>query len=172
MKAHKLATAGLLTAIQIITLLIAYVVPTIKLALLFAVSLYPGILLHIGFDKKAVFASFAASAILLVFLIQIPELQGGFIAFFGWYALVHEGTKKMARIKKQLIRWALFAVSAGLMYLVVRFVFPLELKYELWIIAITGAVAFIAMQAIYELCVREIIRRTKIKSINGKITFK
>ncbi len=172
MKTKNIAISGLITALQVLTLSISYIIPTINLALLFAASLYPGILLRIGIGRKAVFVSVAASSVLTIFLIQIPVIQGGFIAFFGWYALIHQGTIKMGMAKKQLFRWAFFALSAGLMYLAVLFIFPVELKYALWIFVAAGIAAFVIMQALYEFTVRELIKKTKIKSIDGKITFK
>ena len=172
MKPRTVATAGMLIALQVITLLIAYIVPTIKLALLFASSVYSGILIRIGFSKKAVTVSFFAASILTVFLIQIAEIQAAFIAFFGWYGLIHEATKNMGLIKKQAVRWLCFLASAALMYIGLTYIVPIQINYSIWIITLAFSAAFILMQFLYEFTVREFIIRTKIKLKDGKIVFK
>jgi hypothetical protein len=172
MKSRDIAIAGIVTALQIITLLISYIIPTIKLALLFAASVYPGVLLRIGVKRRTVASSFLASAALAVFLVQVPEIQAGFIALFGWYAILHEGTKHMHKIRQQLIRWAGFIAAAGLVYIAFTYIVPIEIGYALWIIALAGIAAFIAMQLLYEFTVRELIKVTKIRLYDGKIMFK
>ncbi len=172
MKARDIALASILIALQIITLLISYIMPTIKLALLFAASVYPGVLLRIGVKRRTIVASFFASAALVVFLVQVPEIQAGFIALFGWYALLHESTKHMHKISQQLIRWTGFMLAAGGMYLAFTYIVPIEIGYALWIVALAGVAAFALMQILYELVVCEVIKFTKIRLINGKIKFK
>ena len=172
MRARDIALASILTALQIITLLISYVIPTIKLALLFAAALYPGVLLRIGVKRRTVTASFFASAALTVLLVQVPEIQAGFIALFGWYALLHEGTKHMHAIRRQLIRWAGFISAAGLAFIAFTYIVPIEITYALWAAALAGAAAFIVMQILYEFTVREFIKLSKIRLIDGKIKFK
>jgi hypothetical protein len=172
MKARELAIAGLLAALQILTLLLAYVIPTIKIALLFAASAYPGVLLRIGVKKRAVLVSYLSAAVLTVFLIQIPEIQAGFAVFFGWYGLLHEATKPMKPAIKQAVRWAGFLAAAALMYASVLYFVDIEFKYALWAMALLGAAAFVIMQFIYEFTVREFIKISKIGYLDGKITFK
>ncbi len=172
MKARAIALAGMITSLQILTLALAYIIPTINLALLFAAALYPGILLRIGFNKKAAFTSFITSAALIIFLIQIPEIQVAFISFFGWYGFLHESTKKIKKIKQQIIRWLCFLLSAVLMYIAVTYFVSIQINYALWIIILAGLVAFTAMQFLYEFTVKGIVKKGKIKFIDGKITFK
>ena len=172
MKARELATAGLLVALQVLTLLLAYVIPTIKLALLFAASVYTGVLLRISFKKQALLAAYIAAAVLAVLLIQIPEIQVGFAVFFGWYPLVHEVTKPLTPISRQAVRWAGFLLAAAAMYAAITFFIDIEFKYAMWIMALLGAAAFTAMQFLFELTVKEFIKITKICLNDGKITFK
>jgi hypothetical protein len=172
MKARNAALAGILISLQVITLLISYIIPTIKLALLFAASIYPGVLLRIGISRRTIAVSYLASAALVIFLVQVPEMQAGYALLFGWYALLHESTRQMPFAKQQLIRWAGFILSAGLFYLAVTYILAIETGYALWIIALAGAAAYVMMQAVYELVVREVIKLTKIRLFNGKIKFK
>ena len=172
MKTRDIAITGILIALQILTLLIVYLLPTIKLTLLVAVSLYSGILLRIGVKKKAVLVAYIAASILMILLIQVPQIQIAFIAFFGWYGLMHESTRNMPLLKKQLIRWAGFFVSMTVLYLIIRFVVPIELNYALWIIALAGTLAFLAFQFAFEIVVKEFIKMTHINFFNGKITFR
>ena len=81
MKSRDIAIAGIVTALQIITLLISYIIPTIKLALLFAASVYPGVLLRIGVKRRTVASSFLASAALAVFFGTGARDTGGVYSF-------------------------------------------------------------------------------------------
>jgi hypothetical protein len=172
MKARELAIAGLLVALQILTLLLAYVLPTIKLALLFAACLYSGVLLRIGIKYKVVLLAYVSSVVLTVFIIQIPQIQVTFAAFFGWYGILHEATKSKRRVKQQSLRWLGFATAAATLYVLITYVVHIELEYALWLMALLGAAAFIAMQLIYEFAVREFVKISKISYSDGRITFK
>lgn len=171
MKAREIAIAGLLAALQVLTLLLAYVIPTIKLALLFAASVYPGVLLRIGVKKRAVFTSYISAAVLTVLLVQIPEIQAGFAVFFGWYGLLHESTKNIRPIKRQVLRWAGFLAAALAFYVAILYFVNIQFKYALWVMALLGAAAFVIMQFIYEFTVKEFIKASKISLSDGKITF-
>ncbi len=162
----------MLIALQVLTLLIIYVIPTIKLALLFAVSLYSGILLRIGIKKNTIIISYIASCALIIFLIRIVDVSILFIIFFGIYGLVHESTKHYSILKKQLVRWGCFFISAALLYFAVTYIISIEIVYALWIYALICIATFVAMQILYEICVRELIRITRIKYIDEKIVFK
>ena len=172
MKAREIAIAGLLIALQILTLLLAYVIPTIKLAVLFAASLYAGILLRIGIKKRVVLVSYLSSVILTIFLVQIPQIQVTFAAFFGWYGILHEATKSMRLLKQQAVRWAGFAASVAVLYFLITYIIHIELAYALWVMALLGAAAFAIMQLLYEFTVKEFIKISKIRFSEGKITFK
>ncbi len=169
---RSLAFAGIIIALQVITLLIIYVIPTIKFALLFAVSLYIGIIIRIGIKKKVAVISYIASSLLVLFLIRIADIIILYIAFFGWYGIVHESTKHFNFFKKQLIRWICFLISAILLYLAVTFIISFNIIYALWIYSLAGIAVFILLQILYELCIREIIKLTGIKIINDKLIFK
>ena len=78
----------------------------------------------------------------------------------------------MHKIRQQLIRWAGFTAAAGLVYIAFTYIVPIEIEYALWIIALAGIAAFIAMQLLYEFTVRELIKVTKIRLYDGKIMFK
>jgi len=172
MKARDIAIAGILIALQVLTLLLVFVLPTIKLALLFAACVYPGILLRLGVKKSVILTSFVACATLVFLIVQIPEIQFAYVAFFGWYGLVHENTRNISMAKQQLIRWGCFSVSVGFLYTVFTYIITFQLEYALWLIALLGAVSFIVMQVFYELIIKEFIKISKIKLIDGKIVFK
>lgn len=172
MKSREIALSGIVISLQVITLLIIYVVPTIKLALLFASSLYLGVLLRLGVKKTTGILSFVVSSALILFLVHVVDITVMYIAFFGWYGIVHESTKHLKMSTKQIIRWVCFILSAALLYVGVTYFIKIDLKYALYLYAIFGVLAFAVMQVLYELCTRELIRLTGIRIVNGKITFK
>lgn len=172
MKTRDIAIAGLLSALQVLTLFIVYLLPTVKITLLITVSVYSGILLRLGVKNRTILTAYITAAILTVLLIQVPQIQIAYIAFFGWYGLMHDATKNMPKLKKQLIRWGGFLIAMSALYLIIRFIVPIELNYALWIIAIAGIVAFIIFQIAYEIVVKEFIKMTHINYSNGKITFR
>ena len=172
MKTRDITFASMLVALQVITLLIIYVIPTIKLALLFAVSLYSGILLRIGVKKTTIIISYIVSSALILFLIRIVDVTALYIVFFGWYGLVHQETIHIGSFKKQIIRWISFIAAAAVLYFAFTYLVSFEIAYALWIYALIGIGAFIIMQILYELCVKEVIILTGIKYTNDKIIFK
>ncbi len=172
MKTRDITIAGILIALQVITLLLIYVIPTIKLALLFAVSLYSGILLRVGVKRITIFLSYIATAALILILINIVDITALFIVFFGWYSLLHEGTRKVSSIKKQIVRWVGFIASFAILYFAFTLLITFEIAYALWIYALAGVVAFIALQILYEMCVKEFIRMSGIRYEKGVIIFR
>lgn len=173
MKSREIAIAGLLIALQLTTLLLVFIIPTIKLSLLVAVSLYSGVLLRVGVNNKTILISYITTSILSVFmLISVPQILIAYIAFFGSYSLIHEISKNMPLVKKQLIRWGAFIVSMTIMYIIINFIVPIELNYALSLIAVIAVVAFIIYQLFYEFIIKEFIKMTKMKYIGGKITFR
>lgn len=172
MKTREIALAGIIIALQVVTLLVIYIVPTIKLALLFASSVYLGVMLRIGTHKTTGIITYIASSVLILLLIHVVEIKALYIAFFGWYGIVHESTKHHKMLKKQIIRWISFILAGVLLYLAFTFFIKIELQYALYLYAIFAVIGFAVMQVIYELFIREIIRLTGLRIIDGKLVFK
>jgi hypothetical protein len=172
MKTRDITLMGILIALQVVTLFIVYVIPTIKFALLFASSLYIGIMLRIGIKRITVLISYIASCLLIVFLIQITDITAFFIAFFGWYGILHEATGNLGKVKKQIYRWLGFLLSGALLYLAFTYLISIPIERSIFLYGIVAAVLFMAMQIFYELCITELVKITGIKIIDDKIIFK
>jgi hypothetical protein len=172
MKTREIALAGIIIALQVITLLIVYIFPTIKLALLFASSLYLGVILRLGIHKSIGIITYIASSALILLFVHVVEIKALYIAFFGWYGIIYESTNHLKTLPKQAFRWLSFILACAILYFAVTFLIKIDLQYALYLYAIFGVIGFVAMQVLYELCIKEIIRLTGIRIIEGKIVFK
>lgn len=120
MKAKTLTVLSLSAALQVVLLLAAMVLPTVKLSMLFAASIFSGILCAGGYHKLHVLLSFAAVGLLSVILIPNYIIPISYIIFFGAYGIVHFATKAKKLPIKQLLRFAYFGAGVTALYFIFK----------------------------------------------------
>ncbi len=97
MKTNKLAGGGITTALCTLMLLIASIVPNVKLSLLFASSIAMAICL-LRYKTSSYLISFLAVSLLSLFIAPNKFLPLAFLAFFGNYPLVKLYIEKIKNI--------------------------------------------------------------------------
>lgn len=115
--ARRVAYAGLVAALSAVLLYLMYVLPTLKLSMLFVLSLLPVTLAHERRFADAALA-FAASALLSGLLFPARGAWVLYAAFFGWYGIAREWVvTKLKRAASWAVLLALFNAAFFALYL-------------------------------------------------------
>lgn len=151
--ARRVAYAGLLTALSCVFLYLLYLLPTMKLSILFVLSLLP---IVPACEKRYADAAlgFAASALLSGLLYPAKGAWLMFVAFFGWYGIAREiVTARLKGIPKWLALAAVFNAAFFALYFLASPLFP-ELQQPIWqwLLIPAAEVAFVLFENLFGLC--------------------
>jgi hypothetical protein len=152
--ARRVTTAGLIAAISIVLLYLMYILPTLRFTLLFLLSLLPVVLSHEKRYADAIL-SFAAAALLSGLLFPAKGAWLLYVAFFGWYGILHEFiVTKLNKVWSWVALAAVFNASFfALYFLAGQFVADLGLSSWLQSLLIPAAeVAFLLFENLFGLC--------------------
>ena len=155
--ARRVTYPAMVVALTAVLLLLTRWLPTLRISVLFVVSLIPMILLCEGALKESVLCTLACTLVCgLLLPDRLEALAYGL--FFGWYGLLWRVTRARPLALRLLLRWLFFAVgwTAGL-WLARALVGNLPL----WALWLMGQPAFFAYDFLYGLCVGFYERRLR-----------
>ncbi|MEX1378062.1 MAG: hypothetical protein AB1Z23_11405 [Eubacteriales bacterium] len=161
MKTRTLTVLSVAAALQVVLLLAALILPTVKISMLFAASIISGILCAGGYKKMHVLLSFAAASILSLVLISNYIIPISYIMFFGAYGIVHFITKPKKLIIKELIRFIyLFAAICVLYFVFKSMVINSQLLSVPYVYFVPAAVilGYVIFQILYDKVVQEFFK--------------
>ena len=173
MKARTLTVLSLSAALQVALLLAAMVLPTVKISMLFAASVFSGILCAGGYKKLHVLLSFAAAGLLSVILIPNYIIPVSYIIFFGAYGIVHFATKLKKLPIRQLLRFAYLGAGVTALYFIFRSLAAnskmLSAPY-IYFMPIALFLGYIAFQIVYDKVIQEFYKNKYLSNlISGQI---
>ena len=158
--ARRIAYAGMVTALSVVLLYLLQVLPTMRAAMLFVLSLLPAVLAHERRFADALLC-FAASALLSLLLTPVGGPWIMYVGFFGWYGSVREFI--VTRWGKAA-SWAALAVAFNIAFFALYFAFgslllqgfalpALLAGFPLLAVLIPAAeVAFVIFELLYGMC--------------------
>lgn len=152
---RKLALAGIMTAITIIILFFAMVIPNLKLALYGLASL-PMAVVVIECDKKTGLLFYIATAVLSFVLLPDKVAALPYIVVLGLYGLVKSGAENRKNIITQWLIKLIYFNAALVLYLwlIIQIFLPdITFPIPLWILVLGAQVLFVAYDFIYSYCV-------------------
>jgi hypothetical protein len=163
-----MAYAGLVTALSAALLYLLAVLPTLRLAILFVLSLLPVTLAHEKRYGEALL-SFAAASLLSGLLFPASGLWLMYVAFFGWYGIAREYVvNKLNRVLSWFVLAAMFNASFFALYitsahLFTGFTVPEFLgKIPLPVLLIPAAeIAFVLFELLFGMCREYYIRHIR-----------
>ena len=157
----KLTLSAMSTALSVVFLYAASVIPTAKLALCFLTSLMPWIPLRERGGFVYALLSYAATGAICFFLIPNKLYFAAYILFFGCYGMIKLGIDSVIRDK--LVAFAAKLILCNGLAALVIFgagkLFSLDIiaqlpNYPLYIIIPAIEIFFIAYELVFTLCVR------------------
>lgn len=151
--ARRVAYAGLVAALSCMLLYLLYLLPTMRLSILFVLSLLPVVLAH---EKRYADAAlcFAASALISGLLFPAKGAWLLYAAFFGWYGIAREAVvARLGSFKKWLALALIFNIAFFALYFLARSLFP-ELNGPIWkwLIIPVAEVAFLLYENLFGVC--------------------
>lgn len=151
--AKRITYLAMLTALGVLLLLLANVIPSGRLAL-FAAASFPvcAALMLYGFGWSAgVFAVTAA----LGFLLFPGVTAVGYAAFFGWYPIVKSLCERLrSRYLGWGLKWLAFTLAAVLYWYFARVLFTGAIAQSRVLLYLTGLAAFFVYDWAYSLLIR------------------
>lgn len=153
----RLTYAAMVAALTVVLMLLTRWLPTMRISVLFVVSLLPMALVCEKAYKETALCVLASAVLGWLFLPNSLEALA-YALFFGWYGLIWRATLQRPLALRLLLRWMFFNVgwTAGL-FLARSLVGNLPL----WLIWLLGQAAFIAYNFLYGLCVGFYQRRLR-----------
>ena len=158
---HRCLPSAMSTALSVVFLYAASVIPTAKLALCFLTSLMPWIPLRERGGFVYALLSYAATGAICFFLIPNKLYFAAYILFFGCYGMIKLGIDSVIRDK--LVAFAAKLILCNGLAALVIFgagkLFSLDIiaqlpNYPLYIIIPAIEIFFIAYELVFTLCVR------------------
>lgn len=130
MKARYITIGGILSAIILVLLYSAAILPTNKLALLTIASSITPLALIMSSEKNAFFVYLCSS--ILALLIIPKSIALIYILFFGIYGLVKYYIEKLKKLPLEIfLKLLFFNLSLGLSYLILKSLFIYNLGFNL-----------------------------------------
>lgn len=168
----KLALAGIMTALTVIILFFAMLIPNLKLVL-YGLSSLPMAVVIIECDKKTGLLFYAATSILGFVLLPDKIAALPYIVVLGLYGLIKSWAEK---VNNTVAEWAIKiiyfnAASALYLYLIIQIFMPdITFPIPLWVLAIGAQALFIVYDFIYSYCITfyEKNIRPKVNSFNNR----
>ena len=160
--ARRVAQAGILTALSLVLLYMLYALPTMRLAILFILSLLP---VALAYERRFADAalSFVAAATLSGLLFPAATWLL-YAAFFGWYGIVREAVvTRLGRIKSWIVLLIVFNIAfLPLFFLSQELLLSFKIPQALIIPA--AELAFVLFELLFGVC-----REYYLKQIRGHI---
>jgi hypothetical protein len=156
-KTRTLSLPAMLAATELVILLIASVLPTVRLSLV-AIAGTVNIITLLECGKRYTLIVFAAVSILSAILLPLKLLAVLYIAFFGYYPLVKSYLEKLGRIKLEwLLKILILLIALTITLLLYRYGFAggIELfDKALWLIYTGCLVVFV----VYDLALTRLVQ--------------
>ncbi len=152
---RKLAFAGIMTAITVIILFFAMVIPNLKLVL-YGISSLPMAAVIIECDKKTGFIFYLATAILSLILIPNKIAVLPYVTVLGLYGLIKTWAEKSPNLILEWLIKLIYLNAAGALYLwlLIKIFMPnIHFPISLWLIIIGSQICFVIYDFIYSYCV-------------------
>ena len=151
-----MARAGVSTALAVILLYLASIVPSGRLALMCAASIGV-IFLRMRCGMKTALLCYVASAVLSLVLLPEKGVSLVYILFLGYYPLIKLSTERLGnRIARWLIRLAVFNIAFAVMFRMAMALFDVWLGMfsgSCLVLTLAGNVAFI----VYDFALTQVI---------------
>jgi len=167
-KTKQLAMLSISAALQTGLLVLCLVLPTIKISMLFASSLFNGMMCAAGYKKRHVFMSFVVVSVLSLILIPNYIIPAAYIALFGGYGIIHIFSAGKRPIIKQLIRYAYLAVGASALFLLFKSLFissPALIAPYVYFIPPAIIAGYFVFQIIYDKLLKEFFRNSYLRGL-------
>ncbi|MCX8130059.1 MAG: hypothetical protein N3I35_08175 [Clostridia bacterium] len=161
----KLALTGIMTALAVIILFLATIMPTNRISL-YALSSFFIAIVIIEFGVKTGWIFYFSSGILAFIIIQFKIRLIPYVIFFGIYGLIKYYIEKINNYFVEIILKILyFNISLAVSFYLVKEIFleGLEIKFPWWIAVVILEVVFIVYDYVYTLFIQ--YYRQKLKKI-------
>jgi hypothetical protein len=158
--AKTVALGGILTAVNLLLVYLASLLPTGRLFLLFAVAFLPQVLLYKRRVAAAVI-SYAATVLLSFLLISNPFYPLAYLLFFGLFPLIyHAAAHFSSRITEILLLLAFGSLSFLCLYLIFTFAIGITITQILpfWALALLCETALLLFVYLYSPVLRIFLR--------------
>lgn len=164
MKTRDIAIGAVAGALALALLYLASVVPSGTLALL-AVSALPTAMIVVVSGKKVAACQYAATAVLALLLLPEKNTAIMYAMFFGHYSIVKSLIERLDRLWLEwLLKLLTYLLSAGLIYVLLRFVLNTSFGTAETLIAfVGGGAAFVVYDIAYTGLIFFMINRLRIK---------
>lgn len=163
MKTKSIALGAASTALALVLLYMASVIPSGTLALL-AVSALPTALLVVVCGKRTAACQYVAAALLALMLLPDKSSAIMYALFFGHYSIVKSLIEGLDRLWLEwLLKLLTFFLSAAAIYAIWRFVLRAEFGLPLPLLFGGGAAAFVVYDIAYTGLIFYILKRLRIK---------
>ncbi len=164
----QLAVLSVSTAVQIVLLLISFILPTVKISLLFVVSIFNGLLCSAGYRKSYVFLSFTSVSVLSLIFISNYIIPVSYILFFGAYGIIHFLSISKKPFLKQILRFAYLTAGLGLLYLIFTTLLSdsiiLSVPYVYFVPAVI-VVGYLLFQFLFDMVIKEFYKHTYLSDL-------
>lgn len=163
--ARRIALNGILGALALISLFLAAVMPTSRLALYALSSFFISVAI-IESGIKAGWLFYGSTALLGLILLPDKLAMAPYVIFFGFYGIAKYYIEKLGRLLPEyIIKFAYFNVSLAIAWFFIRQVFIVEIAIKLpWLVIVIGLEAvFLLYDLAYTLFIA--YYRDKLKKI-------
>ena len=151
----RVALGGFVTALAVICLYLAEVLPTAKLFFA-AVSTMFLLAMVIEFGIYSAIVAYLSTAVLVLLILPKTPLTLSYVFFFGYYAIVKYCIEKINNfVLEWLIKLVVFNGFLGGFYIIFikMFLVNIEIRYSLWITVILAEIAFVVYDYGYSMAV-------------------
>jgi hypothetical protein len=151
----KITYGGIITAINIILLYLASIVPTAKITLFTLVSISVAIMI-IEFKVREAIITYLSTSIIGLLIVPSKSIMILYVAFFGYYGIIKY---YIERINNVLIEWVLkiifFNIVFSIVFKIVKELLfgDITLKYSILFVLFAAEVGFIAFDYAFSLVV-------------------
>ncbi|WHH57353.1 hypothetical protein [Petroclostridium sp. X23] len=151
----KVALGGFATALAVICLYIASILPTNRL-FFYAISSMFLLALVVEFGTGAAVAAYAATSILALIIIPNKLMLIPYVLFFGYYGIIKFYIEKINRLALEwIIKILLFNAAMYILYIIVIEILfeSINARFPIWVTIILGEVAFIVYDYGYSVAI-------------------
>ena len=167
--ARRVAYAGVITALSVVLLYLLHVLPTMRAAMLFVLSLLPAVM---AYEKRYADAllCYVASSLLALLLTPVSGPWLMYVGFFGWYGIVREYlVTRWGRGVSWVVLAMLFNISFFTLYFLFQTVLLQGFNPPAWIqgfpvllyLVPAAEVAFVIFELLYGMCRAYYIARVR-----------
>lgn len=166
----SLALGGILTALTVITVFFADIMPTNTLSLYALSSLFISIIM-IERGVKASWVFYFATSLLSFIIVPDKTMVIPFITFFGVYGIIKHYLEKFSnRVVEYILKYAFFNANVVIAYFLIKVLFETQNFFKgapLWAVIIILQGIFFIYDYVYTLFIQYYIRKIR-KSLKIK----